>query len=95
MKMVIPIGIFHDDFHLGIDSFGRIHHQLAPSIGHESESVFRPTLATFSCYLVIVLQVDEKEVVENDVVKESGCVFRDMFHLLPFVLSCITVGLEV
>ena len=93
--MVVPVRIFHDDLHLGVYFLGGIHHQFLSGIGHQSESVFRPTLVSFGGNLVVVLQVDEEEVVEDEVIEELGGEFRHLFHLLALVLTGIAVSLEV
>ena len=95
MEVVVPVRVFDNHLHLGIDSLGRLHHQFTTSVSHESEPIVRPTLVTLGGYLVIVLQVDEEEIVEDKVIKEPGCIFRYLLHLLPFLLSCITIGLEI
>ena len=95
--MVVPVGVLDDDLHLGVHFLGGIDHKFATSIGHESQTVFRPALAALLLggYLVVVLQVDEEEVVEDEVVEEFRRVFRNLLHLLPFHGTGITVGLEV
>ena len=95
MEVVIPVGVFHDDLHLGIHGLRRPHYQFASGICHQPQAVFRPTLAALGGYLVVVFQVDKEEVVENDVIEEFRGVFGDVLHHLPLVFTGVTVGLEV
>ena len=74
VEVVVPVGVFDDDLHLRVHGLRRVHHQLATGVGHETESVFCPTFCAFGGYLIVIFQVDEEKVVEDDVIKKTGCV---------------------
>ena len=74
VEVVVPVGVFDDDLHLRVHGLRRVHHQLAAGIGHQPQAVVRPALAALRADLVVVLQVDEEKVVEDDVIKKTGCV---------------------
>ena len=95
VEVVVPVGVLHNHLHLGVHLLGRTHHQLATSIGHQTQSVFRPTLRALGSYLVVVLQVDEEEIVENKVIEQFCGVFGHLFYYLALVSTGIAVGLEI
>ena len=97
MEMVVPVRILDDDLYLRIHLLRGIHNEFTPGIGHQSQTILRPTFPTplLGGYLFIVLQIDEEEVVEDKVIEELSCIFRHLLHLLPLHRTSITVSLEV
>ena len=97
VEMIVPIGIFHNDLYLGVHLLSGVYHQFTPRISHQAEPILRPALTTpfLRRNLIIVLQVDEKEIVKDEVIKESGGVLSHLSHHLPLVASGVAVGFKV
>ena len=95
VEMIVPVGVFDDDFHLGIHLLCRSYHQFLAGISHQAQAVVCPTLTAFGGNLIIVLDVDEEEIVENEIVKMLRRVFSDFPDFLTVGRTRITVSLEI
>ena len=93
--MVVPVGILDDDLHFRVHSLCRLHDELTPCIGHQSQTIVSPALITLCGNLFVILQVDEEKVIEDEVIEMLRCEFGDLPYLLPFYRTGIAIGFEV
>ena len=92
--MIIPVGIFDDHTHVGINLAGRVQYKAFTSLCHESEAVFCPAHAAFGFNTKGAFAASKKEIVQDKIVKVTGCVFGNFLHFFAVFRVGITKSLE-
>ena len=93
-EMVVPVGVLDDHLALGIDCVGGAEDHVLSRILHQLQAILRPAAVTLCLDAVLALAVMEKEVIQDDLVKQTGGIFGYLFGSLPFLWILVTVCLE-
>ncbi len=94
LKMLIPVGIFHNHLNLRINSLCRANDKALRSLRHLLQPEIGPAHFTLVPYAQFALAVGEEEIIENDLVKVPCSEFNYLLHLPAMFRIGIAVGLK-
>jgi len=78
----VPVGVFDDEIHLGVDTLGFVHDHMGKVL-HHMEPVVLPAVLALGLDAHLTGAAGEEEVVQNDLVKHGGDIPHDLHVALP------------
>ena len=95
LKMIIPVGVLDDDFHLGVHCLCRTNHQVLRRIVHQLQAIGGPCPITFGSHLYRTLTTGEEKVVEQELIEMTGSGLSDLLHHLAMLRVRVAEGLKL
>ena len=92
--MFVPVGIFDDHLHVGIDPFRRFENELPGRLCEQAEPEIRPALVAFGLNALFTLAACKEKIIQYDLVKVSGGEFNHFFEFGAVLGIGVAVGLE-